>query len=261
MSKHIAQRKFVDFLKNYRETSADGPTKYIDDLDHDPVPKTLSVSIDDIKAHCEDLHEALRTNPAEYLPLLELAASEVVTALRFARAEDHEGDEPQPAKHDVQILLSSTQIPKNMRNLTSQDISQLVVIPGIVIAASRAKSKATQIALQCKTCKNIKIIACKPGFGGAMMPRTCDARTGNNIGEEACPLDPFVVLPERSKYTDTQVLKLQENPEDVPVGEMPRNLMLAVDRTLVQRIVPGTRVTVLGIYSIFQQRDKNAGKA
>jgi DNA replication licensing factor MCM5 len=85
--------------------------------------------------------------------------------------------------------------------------------------------------------------------------------SGNNIGEEACPLDPFSVLPERSKYTDTQVLKLQENPEDVPVGEMPRNLMLSVDRTLVQRIVPGTRVTVLGIYSIFQQRDKNAGKA
>jgi hypothetical protein len=40
--------------------------------------------------------------------------------------------------------------------------------------------------------------------------------------------------------------------QDVPTGELPRNLLLAVDRSMVQCIVPGTRVTVVGIYSIFQ---------
>lgn len=38
----------------------------------------------------------------------------------------------------------------------------------------------------------------------------------------------------------------------MPTGELPRNLLLAVDRNMVQKIVPGTRVTVVGIYSIFQ---------
>lgn len=32
-------------------------------------------------------------------------------------------------------------------------------------------------------------------------------------GEEPCPLDPFVVVPDKSKYVDQQTLKLQENPE------------------------------------------------
>ena len=33
-------------------------------------------------------------------------------------------------------------------------------------------------------------------------------------------------------------------------GEMPRHMQLFVDRFLCDRVVPGNRVTVLGIYSI-----------
>merc|ERR1712106_344257 len=49
---------------------------------------------------------------------------------------------------------------------------------------------------------------------------------------------------------DFQNLKLQESPESVPHGEMPRHMQLFVDRSLVERSVPGNRVTVIGVYSI-----------
>lgn len=42
------------------------------------------------------------------------------------------------------------------------------------------------------------------------------------------------------------------NLKDVPTGELPRNMLLSVDRHLVQTIVPGSRLTIMGIYSIFQ---------
>lgn len=45
---------------------------------------------------------------------------------------------------------------------------------------------------------------------------------------------------------------LQERPEDVPTGELPRAVTLVADRHLVGRVAPGTRVTVTGIYSICQ---------
>lgn len=45
---------------------------------------------------------------------------------------------------------------------------------------------------------------------------------------------------------------LQERPEDVPTGELPQSMTLIVDRHLVGKISPGTRVTALGIYSIYQ---------
>ena len=32
-------------------------------------------------------------------------------------------------------------------------------------------------------------------------------------GEEPCPIDPWIVVPDKSKYVDQQTLKLQENPE------------------------------------------------
>lgn len=70
--------------------------------------------------------------------------------------------------------------------------------------------KATHVTIICKSCKAIKVITCKPGMGGALVPRVCE---GNSVrmgeGAEGCGLDPFVTLPNRSKYVDQQTLKLQ----------------------------------------------------
>jgi DNA replication licensing factor MCM5 len=41
---------------------------------------------------------------------------------------------------------------------------------------------------------------------------------------------------------------LQERPEDIPTGELPRTLLMVVDRHLVGRVTPGSRLVVTGIY-------------
>jgi DNA replication licensing factor MCM5 len=69
-----ATRKFTDFLRNFRGDPQpgrpDGETLYRDALDADPPPPTLTVALDDLIAHDAELAAALRTNPAEYLPLV-----------------------------------------------------------------------------------------------------------------------------------------------------------------------------------------------
>lgn len=66
------------------------------------------------------------------------------------------------------------------------------------------------------------------GAGGMLLPRVCNGQRANfdsnagNVppaGQERCPQDPFVILPDKCKYVDQQMLKLQEPPEDVPTGE------------------------------------------
>lgn len=87
-------------------------------------------------------------------------------------------------------------------------------------------------------------------------------------------------MPDKCKCVDFQVLKLQESPDAVPHGEMPRHLQLYCDRCwhslppwpcwlvlvpsfpttcfspvssyryLCDKVVPGNRVTIMGIYSI-----------
>lgn len=68
--------------------------------------------------------------------------------------------------------------------------------------------KATYITLECKQCHTIKQLTCKPGIGGAMIPRVCDAATMGGEGN-SCGQDPFLVIPSRSQYVDQQTLKLQ----------------------------------------------------
>lgn len=57
-------------------------------------------------------------------------------------------------------------------------------------------------------------------------------------------------MPDKCKCVDFQVLKLQELPDFIPQGEIPRHLPLFLDRSLCDRIVPGNRVLIHGVYSI-----------
>ena len=178
-----------------------------------------------------------------------MASSAVLMSLQ---ASVEEGEEP--VQQEVQVFLYSDSPfgPKTLRELSSEHVSKLVTISGIVTAAGKPRAKATHVALQCSNCKNTKIVACKPGLSGVNLPRRCELQQLE--GAEPCPLDPFVVLPDSSKYVDQQTLKLQESPEDIPTGELPRNILLVVDRHMVQKIVPGTRVTTIGIFSIMQAK-------
>lgn len=67
---------------------------------------------------------------------------------------------------------------------------------------------------------------------------------------QKCPVDPYFIVPDKCQCVDFQILKLQENPEEVPQGELPRHIQLYADRYLTDRVAPGNRVTVLGVFSI-----------
>lgn len=69
--------------------------------------------------------------------------------------------------------------------------------------------KATYLTIQCKECKNTKRIVCKPGVGGAMIPRYCDQGGAPGMQGSSCGADSFSILPNRSGYVDQQQLKLQ----------------------------------------------------
>lgn len=75
--------------------------------------------------------------------------------------------------------------------------------------------------------RNPQRLESKAAMQGAAIPLKCDR---NGQPGEDCGPNPFVVLADKCEYIDQQTLKLQESPEVVPTGEMPRNIMLAVDR-------------------------------
>lgn len=45
-----------------------------------------------------------------------------------------------------------------------------------------------------------------------------------------CPVDPYFIIPDKCVCVDFQTLRLQESPDAVPHGEMPRHMQLYCDR-------------------------------
>ena len=62
----------------------------------------------------------------------------------------------------------------------------------------------------------------------------------DQAGRPPCPLDPFFIMPDKCKCVDFQVLKLQESPDAVPNGEMPRHMQLYCDRYVLIIIIVDT---------------------
>lgn len=103
-------------------------------------------------------------------------------------------------------------------------------MPGIIISAQNLQSKATSIHLMCRSCRHVKILPVSSGLTGVQLPRACDSEPDETRNRAKCPVDPFIIVHDKSKFVDQQTLKLQETPGMVPVGELPRHLLLTVDR-------------------------------
>uniref|UniRef100_A0A0K0DG31 DNA replication licensing factor MCM5 n=1 Tax=Angiostrongylus cantonensis TaxID=6313 RepID=A0A0K0DG31_ANGCA len=211
----------------------------------------LEVNLTHLRQFDEDAESKLRTYPTRFLPAFEEAARTVADELTAPRSESDE------EMQDIQISLTLDDYPIPIRRVKSSQVSQVVKISGIIVAASQVRAKATKITLQCRTCfHTISDQVLKPGLEGFQLPRTCGAPQYGQL--QRCPLDPYHIVPDKCHCVDYQILKLQENPEDVPHGEMPRHLQLYCDRYLTDKLAPGNRVTLVGVFSIkkLAQKDK-----
>uniref|UniRef100_A0A8B9FAC5 DNA replication licensing factor MCM5 n=1 Tax=Amazona collaria TaxID=241587 RepID=A0A8B9FAC5_9PSIT len=251
------QKRFKEFLRQYRVgTDRTGFTfKYRDELKrhYNLSQYWVEVEMEDLASFDEDLADYLYKQPADHLQLFEEAAKEVADEVTRPRPSGEE------TLQDIQVMLKSDANAASIRSLKSDQMSHLVKIPGIVIAATPVRAKATTIAIQCRSCRNtITNIAVRPGLEGYALPRKCNTE---QAGRPKCPLDPYFIMPDKCKCVDFQVLKLQESPNAVPHGEMPRHLQLYCDRYLCDKVVPGNRVTIMGIYSIKKSaRSKSKGR-
>ncbi|XP_065222738.1 DNA replication licensing factor Mcm5 [Planococcus citri] len=238
----VVKKKFKEFLRQFHEENFN--YKYRDTLkkQYNLGLYNLTVNIEDLSSFDEDLADSLYKQPTEYLPVFEEAAKEVADDLTHPRPEGEEQVE------DIQILLTSNSVPTSVRHLKSEMISRLVRVSGIIVAASGIRAKSTKIAIQCRTCRNvIPNLPVKPGLDGYVLPRKCNTE---QAGRPKCPLDPYFIIPDKCACVDYQILKLQELTDSIPQGEMPRHLQLYCDRYLCDKVVPGNRVDILGIFSI-----------
>ncbi|WVO14105.1 hypothetical protein L204_101733 [Cryptococcus depauperatus] len=262
------EKLFYEFLHGFR---IDGQWTYRDALRSALLLKhhTLEVDWRDLMAWNEELAQKMQEQPGEMVPLLEAALLKYARNLvrptgdadRERERERVQNGQPSLAAEevpDMQVTIRSGMNLLHFRQLNANTLTTLVRLPGIVINASQLSSRATELALQCKGCRSVKHVKVSSALGGerAALPRRCDADPIEGQPKD-CPLDPYVILHDRCHFVDQQTIKLQEAPDMVPVGELPRHMMLHAERYLTGRVVPGSRIIATGIYSTYAPNHKS----
>lgn len=218
----------------------------------------LKVNNEHLIGFNEELNKKLNDDPTEMVPLFEHAITDI--GKRIAYLSNDSVPESFPR---CQLILYSVANKTSIRHLDSEHISKIVRVSGIIISSSVLSSRATEVQIICRNCKHTMKLNVSAGFGNLNLPKKCQGSHNfdDNSTQAKCPAEPYVVVHDKSTFIDQQVLKLQESPDMVPVGEMPRNILLQADRYLTNQVVPGTRVTIIGIYSIYESKARSSNKA
>lgn len=227
----------------------------------------IQVDISHLGEFDTSLLDLLMRQPATAMPIFEAAAADALKSLILEQRqqngenENFDNDDENLANGNpnnledfegstIQILLRGNLTPTPLRSIQSHHLNTLVRCTGIVISASRVRSRATKIHLRCSRCQHATTVHASVGpFGSVPLPQRCGS-AAEGAGNECGPT-PYAVVPDECSFVDQQTLKLQEAPEVVPTGEMPRSVVLAVERGLVDKAPPGTRVSIMAIVSLF----------
>ncbi|XP_039610016.1 MCM3 minichromosome maintenance deficient 3 (S. cerevisiae), like [Polypterus senegalus] len=128
------------------------------------------------------------------------------------------------------------------RTLTASLLGSLVCIEGIVTKCSLVRPKVTRSVHYCPATKKTlerkyTDLTSLDAFPSSAIYPTKD--------EENNPLETEFGL---CTYKDHQTLSIQEMPEKAPAGQLPRSVDIIADDDLVDKVKPGDRVQVVGVY-------------
>ncbi|XP_059613524.1 DNA replication licensing factor MCM4 [Phlebotomus argentipes] len=187
----------------------------------------LNVNCAHLKAFDEQLYRQLICYPQEVIPAFDMAINEMFFE-RFPAAV---------LEHQIQVRPFNADKTRNMRALNPEDIDQLITVHGMVIRVSNIIPEMREAFFRCLVCSFTTSVEIDRG-------RIAEPNLCSNCNTNHC----FQIIHNRSQYTDKQLVKLQESPDDMAAGQTPHNLLLFAHNDLVDKVHPGDRVTITGIY-------------
>ncbi|TET25462.1 MAG: minichromosome maintenance protein MCM [Candidatus Bathyarchaeum sp.] len=192
--------------------------------------KSFVVDFDELLAAETKLAQQLLDNPDEYFEY----------ANRAAKAQ-LQIEEPEYAEEIGNVTVRFLGLPEAipLRILGSKHIGKLVMLEGIAVRASPARPLVMEAAFKCKWCGAMSHVTQSGPFLTA--PLACSA-------PECRRKSSFDFIQEESTFIDSQDVRIQERPEDLPPGQLPRWLDIKLlERDLVDAARPGDHVSVVGV--------------
>lgn len=209
--------------------------------------KSLIIDFEDILSFDNIIAENLLEKPEEYLRHATNAAMSQLQIEDPEYAEKIAGDIERLTVRITRLLEATP-----LRKLGSAHIGKLVMIEGIVVRATPVRPLVMQAAFKCKGCGEITPVIQTGQFLRA--PFECSNPACRRKGS-------FDFVQEESSFIDSQDLRIQERPEDLPPGQLPRTLHVKlVGSEVVDVARPGDHVSIIGIVRAFAPTFRGVGK-
>ncbi len=227
---------FIDFITSF--TDKRGERKYVEKINKMIGYRNKSIEVDfnDVLSYSEDLANVLIVDAKHAIPLAERKLFDYIAEM---------DPDYQLEVNKVHVRLINVPRSVQLRKIRSDDINKLVSVEGILVRATPVKERVVRIWLQ----------HVPPGCGDEFEWPADGEELQETIDMPAvCPKcgkpGQFKWIKERSEIVDWQKVVIQEKPEEIPAGQLPRQLEAILEDDLVDSARPGDRIKMVGVLEI-----------
>ncbi|XP_054777914.1 DNA replication licensing factor MCM4 [Prosopis cineraria] len=229
------------FLKHFREHSSQSDGLHMEGKYETAIKQVIEIEGDslDVDAHDvfdydPDLYTKMVRYPLEVLAIFDLVLMNMVSRIN-----------PLFEKH-IQTRIFNLKSSTSMRNLNPSDIERMVSLKGMIIRCSSIIPEIREAIFRCLVCGYCsEPVAVERGR--ISEPTKC-------LREECQARNSMTLVHNRCRFTDKQIVRLQETPDEIPEGGTPHTVSLLMHDKLVDAGKPGDRVEVTGIYRAMSVR-------
>lgn len=131
-----------------------------------------------------------------------------------------------------------------IRKIRAEQVGKFIQVEGIMTRASEVKPEVKEAVFKCLRCGELnRVMQIDEVF---REPLVCENPNCSRRG-------PFKLEVENSEFRDWQSIRLQERPEELRGGRMPRQLDCIIKDDFVDKAVPGNRIVASGVLRAFQE--------
>jgi len=155
---------------------------------------------------------------------------------QLIKAREGEG----PAEINIRFINLPRKI--GIRHIRSDHINKFVSVEGILRKTTEVRPRIVQAVFRCP---GGHLTTREQGYGKFREPEGC--------ATDGCTFKKLELVPKRSRFIDSQKLRIQESPEGLRGGEQPQTLDVDATDDLTGRVAPGDRVVINGILRSIQR--------
>jgi len=200
---------------------------------------SIMVDHSDLISFDEKLSHLIVEEPMKYLPALDKAA------YKQLQVED-----PEYAAEITDFKARVFNLPYKIpiREIRAAHLRRLIAVDGIMVRASAIRPMLRVAVFRCSNCGAKYRI---PQEEARITPPDRCARCMSKRSR-------FELIAEESDYIDFQLVGIQEKPEDLPPGQLPRIIDVGLKGDIVDVARPGDRVIVTGVLQAIHDREPDS---